>query len=370
MKEKLIPYFAYELFWDSSKLATLNPQNSLFRSSNNCSFFTLRFVKNCYPKIAKSLNRASIWLLILTSLFLLSACGRKMDPTLEDYLQPEAVEKLNLSATYDKILISWSYPEKAKAKIESFLIERENKGEKKTIGYYDKNTTLLEDKNFTFGESYRYRIFAIRPKGIYSKPTEAVITPLKLPEVENLRHQVTPQGVMLSWKISNSSNYYNIYRINQKGERVKIGATDKNFFLDELLYSTITAFTSHSINYVITTSIHSESTYIESKGTYITIPIDSFMPSKPEEVFWAINEQGVYLSWKEVSEKWIKGYKIYRKSAGEKDFKLIGETMIPLFCDFEYNSNIIKSPIYYKINTEGPMKESEPVEIKAFLEGS
>lgn len=369
MKKKLIPYFAHELFGGSSKLSMPNLQNSSLCNSNSFFSLTFCFFKNCYPKIAKPLHRLSICLVILILLFFLSACGRKMDPTLEDYLPPEPVERLNLSATYDKILISWSYPEKAKAKIESFLIERENKGEKKTLGYYDKNTTSLEDKNFTLGEIYRYRIFAIRPKGIYSKPTEAVITPLKLNEVENLQHQVTPQGVMFSWKIGDSSIYYNIYRINQKGERVKIGSTDKNFFLDALIYSTINVFTTPSINYVITTSIYSESTSIESKGIYVTIPIDSFTPSKPEEVFWTINEQGVYLSWKEVSEKWIRGYKIYRKSSAEKDFKLIGETMIPLFCDFGYNSSTIKSPIYYRINTVGPIKESEPFEIKAFIEG-
>lgn len=312
-----------------------------------------------------SFTPAFTFLTVFLLLFLLSACGRKMEPTLEDYLQPEPVEKLNLSATYDKILISWSYPEKAKAKIESFLIERENKGEKKTLGYYDKNTTFLEDKNFNFGETYKYSIFAIRPKGIYSKPTEAVITPLKLPEVENLRYQVTPQGVMLSWKVIDSSNYYNIYRINQKGERMKIGSTDKNFFLDELLYSTITAFKSPSkseILYLITNYILLDNTYIEGKGTQIVVPVNSFIPSKPQEVFWSATEEGVYISWKEVPEKWCNGYKIYRKSTEEKEFRAIGESMIPLFLDTAYNSNNIKSPVYYRITAVGPIIESEAEE--------
>lgn len=289
-----------------------------------------------------------------------------MEPTLEDYLQPEPVEKLNLSATYDKILISWSYPEKAKAKIESFLIERENKGEKKTLGYYDKNTTFLEDKNFTFGETYKYSIVAIRPKGIYSKPTEAFITPLKLPEVENIQYQVTPQGVMLSWKVSDSSNYYNIYRINQKGERVKIGSTDKNFFLDELLHSTITAFTTSSKSemlYLITTYILLDNTYMEGKGTQIVVPANSFIPSKPQEVFWSATEEGVYISWKEVTEKWCNGYKIYRKSIEEKEFKPVGESMIPLFLDTAYNSKNITSPVHYRITAVGPIIESEAEEI-------
>lgn len=366
MKNKEMPSFAHELFLDSSKLAMLKPQNSLLRNSNSCGFFTLRFVKNCYPKIAKSLNRASNFLFILSLLLILTACGRKLDPNLDDYLQPEPVPNLTLSATYEKILISWSYPEKEKAKIESFLIERESKGEKKTLGYYNKETTFLEDKDFTFGETYKYGIFAIRPKGIYSKPTEAAITPQKLPEVENITYKITPEGAMLSWNAQNSLTY-NIYRANQKGERVKIGSTDKNFFLDKLLYGNIIIYKKNSqseIPYIITTSQSSESAYLESKGMEIKVPIESFLPTKPEEVFWSVNEQGVYISWRENKERWIKGYKIYRKFSDEKTYTPIGETMIPLFFDPEFNINNIKAPIYYKITSEAPLKESEAVEIK------
>lgn len=329
--------------------------------ANALRYTSLRTVTQRY---LKSLTPVFTYFFILC--LLLSGCGRKMDPTLEDYLPPEPVEKLSLMATYDKVLITWGYPEKAKTKIESFMLERENNGEKKSLGYYDKHTTSLEDKNFIFGKTYKYRIVAINPKGIYSKPTEAKITPQKLPEMEKFQYKITSQGVMLLWDTQNTLNY-NIYRINQKGERIKIGSTDKNLFLDELLYSTIFAFTSiykPELSYIITTYISSESTFMESKGTHITIPLDSFIPSKPQEVFWSINEQGVYISWKEVAERWIKGYKIYRKIANEKDFKLIGETMIPLFFDADYNISNINGTIYYKITTIGPLKESEAIEIR------
>ncbi len=318
-----------------------------------------------YPKISKSFNRVFICLLI-SLVFLLLSCGRKADPTLEDYLQPEPVEKMNLTATYDKILIIWRYPEKAKTKIESFLIERETKGQRKTLGYYDKNTTSLEDTDIIFGETYKYRIFAISPKGIYSKPAESEITPQRLSELENINYKITSEGVLLSWNTQNSF-VYNIYRINQKNERVKIGSTDKNSFLDGLIFQTISSFTNASkqeIIYIITACVSSESTYMENKGTEIRVPISSFIPSKPAEVFWSINEHGVYISWKEVPERWIKDYKIYRKRTDEQNFKLIGETMIPLFFDAEYNISNLRPPVYYKITTQGPLKESEPEEIK------
>ncbi|MCS7164235.1 MAG: fibronectin type III domain-containing protein [Thermodesulfovibrio sp.] len=304
--------------------------------------------------------------LLIFLLILLSGCGRKADPTMEDYLQPEPVQNLSLTATHDKILITWNYPEKAKEKIKSFLIERQNNSEIKVLGYYDKNTTSLQDTEFQFEKTYKYRIFAITPKGIYSKPTEAVITTKKLQEVEKINYKITLHGVLLSWTL-NDSLVYNIYRVNKNNEKIKIGSTDKDFFLDELLYSTINDFTDPlmpELSYFITTSISYGSTYIESKGTNIKIPLDSFIPSKPEEVFWAINEHGVYISWKEVSEKWFKGYRIYRKGKNEKEFRPIGETMIPLFFDADYNINKKEETIYYRITTIGPLKESEPVEIK------
>lgn len=160
---------------------------------------------------------------------------------------------------------------------------------------------------------------------------------------------------------------YNVYRINQKGERVKIGSTDKKFFLDELLYGSISSYKENSqseIPYVITTSKSYESAYLESKGIETKVSIESFIPTKPKEVFWSVNEQGVYISWKETKERWIKGYRIYRKTADEKSYELVGETMIPLFFDAKYNITNIKSPVYYKITSEAPLKESEAVEIK------
>lgn len=320
--------------------------------------------KKYYLKILKLTKKASICLLIL--LIFLISCGKKLDPTLENYLPPDQVGKLNLTAIHDRVLITWNYPDKSKSKIESFLIERESRGEKKSLGYYDKNTTSLEDRDFIFGETYKYSIFAISPKGIYSKPTEAEITPQKLPDVENIDYKITSEGVLLSWNNQNSL-LYNIYRINHKDEKIKIGSTDKNSFLDTLTYQPLSSLKTgfkEEITYIITTYFYFELKYMESKGTQIKVPMNSFVPSKPTEIFWSINEQGVYISWKEVPEIWIKDYKIYRKTIKEQDFKFIGETKIPFFLDTDYNIHKTKLPIHYKITTEGPLRESESVEIR------
>lgn len=296
-----------------------------------------------------------ICLLILLSL---TACGRKLDPTLEDYLQPEPVNELNLTAYYDKIVISWSYPEKNRAKLSSFLIERENSGQIKSL-YLNPELNSFEDRDFIFGQTYRYRIFAINKKGIYSKPIENSITPKKLPEVSEIQYKITQDGVLLSWKSENSV-MYNIYKID--GQKQKIGTTDKKSLLVEENFKNQTI--QESLTYLITPYIAESNIYIEGEGSEIKVPVAEFIPSKPEEVFWAVNENGVYISWREVPEKWIKGYKVYRKTVSDSDFVLISETMIPLFFDVEYNINNLKSPVFYRILSAGPLKESEPFEIK------
>ncbi len=299
-------------------------------------------------------------------IILLSGCGRKADPTLDDYLPPEPVKSFQLSATYEKIIISWSYPEKHKAKVESFLIEKESLDGVKTLGYYGKDISSLEDKDIVFEQTYKYKIFAITPKGIYSKPVEATITPKNLPQVENLSFKIINEGVMLTWNAQGSFGY-NIYRMNNKGDLIKIGSTDKNYFLDNLLYSTITKnaeINNSRLVYFVSTYLSEQNAYIEGKKSQILVPLEQFIPSTTDEIFWSVNELGVSISWREVPEKWVKGYRVYRKKADEPDFTFIGETMIPLFFDGEFNLANIKEPIYYRISTIGPLKESESTEIK------
>jgi len=371
-KYKIEPQIRISSLYNQGEDPSAKPQGDR-RSSH--SFSSIRTLSE--PK-AKNLL-----LIIVLLLLFLSGCGRKMDPTLEDYLQPEPAQNLTLSASYDKIVISWSYPEKNKSKLNSFLLEREKAGQIKSLGYFDNQTNSYEDKDFALGETYKYRLFAINKKGIYSKSIETSITPRKLPEVENIQYKITEEGVMLSWQAVDSV-MYNIYLINQKGEKSKKGFTDKNFFHDKITSSTLSSFISSDENitntaylqssvfslqpsyltYLISPYISEGTSYIEGTGRELKILLDDFIPSKPEEVFWAINENGVYISWKEVPEKWIKGYKIYRKTAIDSDFILIGETLIPLFFDVDYNINNLKTPIYYRIFSEGPLKNSETVEIK------
>lgn len=298
------------------------------------------------------------------SLLIFTGCGRKLNPTLEDYLEPDAVEKISLSAFQDKIIISWSYPEKKKKKIKSFLLERENNEQIKSLGFFDIMTDSYEDRDFIFGQTYKYRIYAINIKGIYSKPAQGTIKPEKLPEVEALQYKITDEGICLSWETKDALLMYNVYQINQKGEKLKKGSTRSNIFIDTLTSSSFDSEPARYLTYLVSSYISDNYVYVESKGIELNIPLQKFIPSKPQQIFWAINENGVSISWKEVPEKWIKGYKVYRKTFQDQDFIKIGETMIPFYFDAQYNISNLKIPIYYRITSAGPALDSEPAEIK------
>lgn len=305
-------------------------------------------------------------LTFLLTLFVTSSCGRKLNPTLDDYIEPVMVSKFNISVIDKRVTLSWSYPEKEKGRIKGFIIERENKGEKQTLGFYDKNSNLAEDKDIRYGYTYIYSIFAVKPKGVLSKPTKIELFIIRLPEIENLKAKVTPLGVNMSWQSEASLNH-NIYRVNDKGEKIKLITTENKTFTDEMTCSFLNTLKESSkgeVHYLITTLKANESVYIESEGLEIGVSLKKFIPSKPSDIFEAINEQGVSITWKEVPESWNCGYKIYRKTQQDKDFVHIGDTSIPLYLDREYNLKNLKFPIYYRITSKGILEESDPVEIK------
>lgn len=301
---------------------------------------------------------------IILSVFLLVCCGKKLDPSLEDYKPPEAVQKLSLTQQEEKIVISWSYPEKQKARVASFLIEKTNNNKTEVIGYFDPLINTYEDSNFTYGENYLYRIYAISKKGIYSAAKEASIQPQRLSAVENISYEITVDGVRLSWSGEKYSGY-NIYKLDSKGQRIKVSTVNEPEVFIKL--SKYDFENGDNLIFAITNFLEKNSFYIETKATFIKIPYDAFVPSTPKEVHYGINEEGVFLSWQEVPERWIKGYKVYRKIS--ENYEFIGETMIPLFSDSEYTVNNIKLPLYYKILSVGPAVESNPVEIKVEVPG-
>ncbi|MEN2985908.1 MAG: hypothetical protein ABDH16_04555 [Thermodesulfovibrionaceae bacterium] len=297
-------------------------------------------------------------LTFLSVFFVFLGCARKLDPSVEDYLPPKAVERLSLIQQEEKIVVSWSYPEREKSNIKSFFVEKAYKDKTEAIGYFDSLTNICEDKDFFYGERYLYRVYVINKKGVYSAPKEAHIMPQKLQEIKDISYEITSDGVKLIWSGENYSGF-NIYKFDDKVRKNKIATTTQQE-VTILLNQSDFREEKGCLVFGVTAFLEKDSFYIESKAKLITIPFEAFIPSSPKKVHYGSNEEGVFLSWQEVTERWIRGYKIYRKTSS--DYEFIGYTNIPLFFDKIINTK--STVIYYKISTLGPILESEAVEVK------
>lgn len=305
--------------------------------------------------------KSKVLVLIFILAIFTASCGRKADPTMEDYIAPSSVENVTATFADNTITIQWSYPEKQKSSIAGFNIEKKtSEGEFINFQFVTPDVSFIQDKDFQFDKTYTYRITAANKKGIYSKPALLTITPLKLRKPENLTYFVTDEGVMLKWSYSDSLSY-NIYRFD-KDKLLKRGGSENKFFIDDIrnLPDDI-----KELHYFIRAFMSKDNLYIEGDAEEIKIPLEKFIPEKVNSVVCSVTENGVYISWKENKERWIKGYRVYRKTALSEDFTLIAETKIPFFFDGEYKKGDHLS-ISYKITAVGPAVEGPAEEI--FLE--
>lgn len=307
-------------------------------------------------------------LLILFFIFSLSACGRKAPLRPDVFVKPEQVE--NLKAMHDErgLTISWSY--RKKVEIKGFIVLRSVGGDFERRGYipaYSREQTEKElsdkrdtdefsfiEKDFRTDITYKYRVIAESIKGIEGEATEIKVTPATLPEPpENIRFFIKNDSIEILWDPVKAC--YNIYKayggkdyflLNQK-------PLCKEILIDR-------ASTERPVYYrirsIIITDIVNEG--IPSKETIIRL--EDYIPSPPSKINIVVGDKKVFLLWKESPEPWVRGYRIFRKVEGERDFNLVGESTIPAFIDSNLEG-LENKRISYMITALGPATESDPL---------
>lgn len=296
----------------------------------------------------------SIYILLLCSLLPL-ACGRKAPPQLKSFEKPERVKNLKAFHNERGLVITWTYPEKRKKEIKGFIILRSEGRDFEKKGYTEVKDAIFIDSDFRTDRHYRYRVIAEGIKGILSDVTEIPVTPARLPDPpKNIRFHIRNDSIKLIWDKNNGC--YNIYRAYEEEEYSLINNNRPicdNIFIDRV---SIERPVYYVIRSIVTTDIINEGPPSEK----VTIDLKDYIPSHPEGLRITIGDKKVFLIWKESPEVWVKGYRIYRRSEGEKDFQLIGETSIPGFTDSNLNS-LEGKKIFYMIRAFGPSAESAPL---------
>lgn len=303
-----------------------------------------------------------IYLLLFTCCLLLSAvaCGKKAPPSLKGYEKPGVPAALAAQHREDKIILTWTYPDNLRKDLKGFNVLRSGADGFERIGFVRNEASSFDDIYFELNTAYSYKVIAQSLKDVSGEGSNIVkARPLPLPlPPQDIRADIKADYVELSWKASGGVCYY-IYKTAEKG---KYGAAPQNktpvcngLYKDDVM---VTGSVYYPVYYVVR-ALHNTDIWDEGYASKeLEINPVSFIPAAPSELRVVIGDNRVYLTWKENSESWVSGYRVYRKIYGNADFKLLGEVKMPAYTDTDMK-RVPNKKIWYEIRALGPYRESE-----------
>lgn len=302
----------------------------------------------------RSLKFLISFFLFLSFCFFVS-CGKKGPPTLKAYEKPEKPTGLTAVHREERIILSWSYPNNLRHTLKGFQVLRSESDGFEKIAFIKNDQSLFIDTTFKLNVTYQYKVIAQNLKDVLSADSNiiTVITRVLPSPPENIRFTITSDSIELHWSSSGEGICYNIYKTTEKDKyadtplnRAPVCMTS---FRDTFLLPDRTVY--YKIRALLNTIIRDEG-YASAE---LEITPSHFIPLAPSDLRVVKGDDKVYLLWKENTETWIKGYRIYRKREGEKEFTIIGEVTTPTFTD----TAKINKKVWYMIRALGPLRESD-----------
>ncbi len=311
---------------------------------------------------------------LLPALLLLAACGKKGVPTLTTFVKPPPVNSITVIHRENSILLSWSYSasQDMQELVKGFYIEKavgggdNNPSEFRKIVFLPEAANHYADTDFVVGRPYFYKILVYSVRNIISAPSPVVkVVPAALPPPpQGLFFQVKNDAVEIRWPKLSGKVKYNIYRSSKKNVfralPLNKAALSEPLFIDKVE-------TGSPLYYEVTSLLDTDIKDEGSPSGVLEVDPETFVASKPSGLKYVYAPQGVVLMWKENPELWVKLYRVYRKSATESSYSIIGEAVTPTFKD---NEPVASKTLYY-ITALGPSRESaasEPIEISPLVE--
>ncbi|MEJ2682898.1 MAG: hypothetical protein P8Z71_00690 [Candidatus Sulfobium sp.] len=311
-----------------------------------------------YPHSARPGRTFSLLPLLLLILVLLtSSCGKKSAPTLAAYEKPPAPVLLRAVHRENRIILSWSFPEDKTALISGFtILKSSGKGIQRTTA--SKSKRSFTDTAFTCGIAYNYKVVARSLTGVLSNDSNTLtVTPVKPPPPPvKLSFKIEDDAVILSWESEGDNVFYNVYKSFHKGtygeQPCNKAPLPENSFRDVFRIDRPVYYTVRSLR-------NAASEDEGSPSREITVNPFNLVPPAPLDLGYFAAPGKVFLYWKEPRERWITGYRIYRRTRGE-EYELIGQTQVPTFIDRDKSL----TERDYRVNAVGPSKEGPGVEVK------
>ena len=245
-------------------------------------------------------------------------------------VEPGKIKGIELKNTNQGVKVSW----KANSKAESYRVYRKADGDKnwKIIDTVSADETFIYDKTAKSGVKYFYTVrgFNYVGGGDYNKDGIA-ITHLDVPESTAKN---TSKGIYLKWSKIAGAEKYRVYRqTNGSTEWKLVGTTKKNTFTDK------TAKSGTKYNYRVRAVADNDMSSFATVGRYYL--------STPKLTSASNTSSGVKVKWEKVTG--AQGYKIYRKTSKNGNWKLIDTTSSNKKFNYTDKSAVNGKTYYYSV---------------------
>ncbi len=282
---------------------------------------------------------------LVVSLLLLAACGRKAPPRLPTYERPPAPTSLEAVRREGKVLLNWDYPTRELRFVREFQVMRSGK----VLGSAE--GMVYSDWAVEPGKRYEYEVFALSTGGIISEASaQAEVEVAHVPDApEALSAEVVDKGVKLSWIHLGEELLFNVYRSYEDPKELlrpvnREPLRETGFIDNPLMQGTV--------YYAVRALLGGPERNEGPASEVVKVNPDEFVPAAPKGLKAVKAGAKVLLAWKENPEMWVRAYRIYRAS-GDGDYVAIGESRTPSFIDGE----IPEGEVLYKVRAVGPSVE-------------
>ncbi len=304
-----------------------------------------------------------LWLIALSILIL--SCGKKGPPTLKAYEMPKAIASLNVMRIDGPLTISWDYHQEDRKGLKGFLLTRSSQNGDVELPL-SPDTSVYIDKDIREFETYRYRIRAVNKKGIvgeYSKELVVHVCPLPLPPA-TVRYKVLDDAVVILWEASKGEKMgpcggpirHNVYSHDTKEGSSQRPLNNAPLDTDRFIVPVPKDKTAY---YTVRSVVNTGLDQIGPPSEVIVVSPTDLVPSPPRIVNTVKSEGRVFVFWQEASERWVKGYRVYKK-ASSGEFEPVAEVSTPVFTEQTGDER----ETLYRVTSVGPVRESPPVEVR------
>lgn len=291
-------------------------------------------------------------ILLITLLLLLNACGLKSPPEPWSTVVPKRIVDLEAKSREERLLLEWTFPKENTDKsvltdlVEFKILRSEGDlvgdqcrgcGEKAKVVFETKLDRKGEDKGKRMSllfedlearKVYVYQIVTLNRRGHPSSPSNPVTVFWDYPPhtTRTVRAERGDKRVDLGWDPVLGATGYNLYRRGEE-EAFPLHPLNREV-LTVTRFSDLTVENEKRYIYSVRAVKRIVKTDVEGRGS-LSLPImptDLVPPASPLGLVAVPLKNGMELNWRKNREADLLGYHVYRRGAGEKEFKKLNPT--------------------------------------------